>query len=60
MNAFFVTVGTVTGLVVLAHVARMVAEPRMAGQPWYWIITAIAAALSVWSWRLCWTSRKRR
>ena len=58
MKAFLITVGTVFALIVLAHVARMVAEPRVAHEPWFLLITAGAAALSAWAWRLAWTSRR--
>jgi hypothetical protein len=58
MKAFLVTAGTVFGLIVIAHVARMIAEPHVVGEPWFWLLTAIAAALSAWSWRLWWTLRK--
>ena len=57
MKAFLITVGTVFGLVVVAHVARMVAEPRMAGEPWFLGLTLAAAALSAWAWWLVWKSR---
>ena len=60
MNAFLVTVGVVFGLVVIAHVARMVVEPHVATDPWYWALTLIAAALSGWSWYLFWTSRQTK
>jgi hypothetical protein len=59
MKPFFITVGTVFGLIVIAHIARIVSEPGMAGDPWYWILTIVAAGLSGWSWRLLWTSRGR-
>ena len=58
MKAFFVTVGTVFGLIVVAHVARVVVEPAKAADPWYWGLTAIAAVLSGWSWYLLWNSRR--
>jgi len=57
MKAFLATVGTVFGLVVVAHLARIAEEPDMAREPWFWLITVIAAALSVWAWRLFWISR---
>jgi len=57
VKAFLAVVGTVFGLVVVAHVARMFAEPRMAAEPWFWILTVISAVLSAWAWRLFWTSR---
>jgi hypothetical protein len=60
MNAFLVTVGTVFALIVIAHIARIVAEPRMAGEPWFWLITVLAAALSGWAWWLFWSARKTK
>jgi hypothetical protein len=58
MKPFLVTAGTVFGLIVIAHIARVVAEPRMAGDLWFWVLTVIAAALSAWAWRLFWVSRR--
>ena len=58
MKPFLVTVGTVFGLIVIAHIARVVAEPRMAGDLWFWGLTVIAAALSAWAWRLFWVLRR--
>ena len=52
MKAFLATAGVVFGLVVVAHVARMAAEPRMMHEPWFWLLTLVAAALSAWAWRL--------
>lgn len=57
MKAFLITAGTVFGLIAIAHIARIVVEPRMAAEPWFLILTVIAAALSAWSWRLFWTLR---
>ena len=56
MRAFLAVVGTIFGLIVIAHIARIFAEPRMASEPWFWAITVIAAALSAWSWYLFWKS----
>jgi hypothetical protein len=60
MKPFFVTTGTAFGLIVIAHMARIAAEPQMAREPWFWLITIAAAALSVWAWRLFWISRSPR
>jgi hypothetical protein len=59
MKAFLIAVGTVFALIVIAHIARMIAEPRMAAAPWYWLLTLAAAGFSGWAWRLLWTSRGR-
>jgi hypothetical protein len=57
VKPFLITVGTVFGLIVVAHVARITVEPRLAGDPWFWLMTIVAAALSAWAWRLVWISR---
>jgi hypothetical protein len=58
MKAFLVTSGTIFGLMVVVHGARIVAEPHLAREPWFMIITALSAALSFWAWRLFWQSRR--
>jgi hypothetical protein len=58
MKAFLITIGTVFALIVVAHIARMIAEPRMATDPWYWLLTLTAAGLSAWAWRLLWRDRR--
>jgi hypothetical protein len=55
MKLFLVTVGTIFALIVVAHLARIVAEPAVGHEPWFWLMTVIAGALSAWSWRLWWT-----
>ena len=57
MKAFLITAGTVFGLVVAAHVARMIADPEMAKEPWFVGLTLAATALSAWAWWLVWKSR---
>jgi hypothetical protein len=57
MRPFLITVGTVFGLIVLAHIARIMAEPAMARNPWFLLVTIVAAGLSAWAWRLFWISR---
>ncbi len=51
MKAYIVTTGTLFGLIVVAHVLRIVAEPHLAADPWYILLTAAAAGMSVWAWR---------
>ncbi len=58
MKAFLITVGIVFGLIVVAHFMRIAAEPEMAKEPWFWAITALAGALSVWAWVLVWRMRR--
>ena len=57
MKAFLIVTGTVFGLIAIAHIARISVEPQMAGEPWFWLLTIVAAALSAWAWRLVWIAR---
>ena len=53
MKAYLITTGTVFGLITLAHVWRALAEGRrLATDPWFMLLTIVAAALSCWAWRL--------
>ena len=58
MKAFLIVAGSVFALVVLAHIARITVEPRMASDLWFWLITVVAAALSARAWRLVWRMRR--
>jgi hypothetical protein len=58
MKPFLITVGTAFALIVVAHIARVAVEPDMAKDPWFWLLTLIAAGLSAWAWRLVWSTRK--
>ena len=51
------TTGVIFGLLVVAHVWRMVVESHLATQPEYIVITLVAALLSLWAFRLVWRSR---
>lgn len=53
MKAYLMTTGAVFGLLVVAHIWRIVGEsPALAKDPLYVAITVAAAALSLWAWRL--------
>lgn len=53
MKAYLITTGTVFGLLVVVHIWRFVVEgPQLAKDPWFWLITIVAAVLSGWAWRL--------
>ena len=56
MKAFLITAGVVFALVVIAHIARLVVEPQMGRDPFFWLLTVVAAGLSAWAWRLVWVS----
>jgi hypothetical protein len=53
VKAYLVTTGAVFSLITLAHIWRMIAEgSHLAADPSYLLLTAVAAALGVWAWRL--------
>jgi len=53
MKAYLITSGTIFGSIVVAHICRMFAEGRhVAMDPWFLLLTALAAALSVWAFSL--------
>jgi hypothetical protein len=54
MKAFLIVAGSVFGLIVVAHIARIMVEPNMAREPWFWLLTIVSAGLSAWAWRLAW------
>jgi len=57
MKAYVMTTGAVFGLLALVHLWRAVGEgPNLATDPWYVLITVVAAALCIWAARLVWRS----
>jgi hypothetical protein len=53
MKAYVITTGVVFGLLTLVHIWRIFAEgAHLATNPWFMLITLVAAALCVWAWRL--------
>lgn len=46
MRAYVITTGAVFGLLTVAHMWRMTEEPHLATDPWYILITVVAAGLS--------------
>jgi hypothetical protein len=53
MKAYLITTGTVFALITLAHILRVVAEgSRIAKDPFFILLTLLAAGLSFWAWRL--------
>ena len=49
MRAYVITTGVIFGLLVVAHLWRMVAEPHLATDAGYIVITLTAGLLSVWA-----------
>ncbi|HEX2460925.1 MAG TPA: hypothetical protein VHJ58_12330 [Vicinamibacterales bacterium] len=53
MKAYVVTTGSIFGLIVLAHVWRVIEEgPQLAADPFYILLTVAAAGLAFWSYRV--------
>jgi hypothetical protein len=53
MKAYVMTTGVVFGLITLAHLLRVVEEgPRLVRDPFFVVLTVLAAALSLWAWRV--------
>jgi hypothetical protein len=60
MKAYLMTTGAVFGLIVLAHVWRVVEEgSHLTTDPGFILLTAAAAALCLWAWRLLWLMPRR-
>jgi hypothetical protein len=59
LKAYVMTTGGVFGLLTLVHIGRMIAEGgSVAANPWYILVTAVAAALCVWAGRLLWIAKR--
>jgi hypothetical protein len=53
MKAYVMTTGTVFGLLVVAHIWRVIEEgPGPAKEPLFLLVTLTAGALSLWAWRV--------
>ena len=50
MKAYLLTTGTVFGLLTVAHIWRVIGESTaLAKDPWFILITLVAAGLCVWA-----------
>jgi hypothetical protein len=53
MKAYVITTGAIFGLITLAHIWRGFVEgPHLAKEPWFVLLTILAAALCLWAFRL--------
>ena len=60
MKVYVMITGAVFGLIVLAHIWRVVEEgPSLATEPPFILLTAAAAAFCFWAMRLLWRSPGR-
>ena len=58
MKAYLAVTGTLFGLIVVAHVWRVIAESRtLATDRWFILLTVVSAGLSLWAFRLLRTTR---
>jgi hypothetical protein len=58
MKAYLITTGTTFGLITVAHVVRIFVEPHLATDPFYMLLTFLAAAFTVWAcYLLGWRTR---
>jgi hypothetical protein len=59
VKSYIVTTGSVFGLIVAAHVWRVLEEgSHLATEPSFILLTAAAAALCLWACRLLWTTSR--
>ena len=53
MRAYLISTGVLFALVAVAHVWRVIVESRaLATDPWYVLLTILAAVMSAWAFRL--------
>ena len=52
MKAYVATTGALFALIVAVHVWRAIEEGNLATDPAYILITALAAAMALWAWRV--------
>jgi hypothetical protein len=49
MKAYVITTGVIFALITLSHILRIVAEPHVATEPFFILLTVLSAALSIWA-----------
>jgi hypothetical protein len=60
VKAYVITTGSIFGLIVVAHILRVIEEgTHLARDPFWMLLTALSAALSLWAWRLLSSSSAR-
>jgi uncharacterized membrane protein YdcZ (DUF606 family) len=60
VRAYVLVTGTLFGLLVIVHAWRLTQERQLVRDPWWYLITGVAAALCVWAYRVLWLARRRR
>lgn len=49
MRLYVIITGAIFALITVAHLARMVMEPRVLTEPEYILLTILSAALAIWA-----------
>lgn len=52
MRSYVIASGVIFGLLAFVHVWRIIEEPHLASDPWFILITLVAAGLSFGAWRV--------
>ncbi len=60
MKAYLITTGSVFALIVVSHILRFINEGGATREPLLWLLTVLAAGLSIWAFRLLRLSRAQR
>lgn len=60
MKAYLITTGTVFALIVASHVLRFINEGGALREPFLWVLTLLAAGLSIWAFSLLRLSSVKR
>lgn len=49
MKVYVITTGVIFALITIAHIVRMVVEPRVLTEPGYLFLTLLSAAIAIWA-----------
>lgn len=60
MKAYLITTGSVFALIVASHIMRFITEGGALREPFLWVLTFLAAGLSIWAFRLLRLSGAKR
>ena len=52
MKPYVITAGAIFGVVTLVHLSRFYAEPQLARDPWFVMVTVATGLMALWAWRL--------
>ena len=52
MRTYVIATGVIFGLITMAHIWRLAVEPHLLWEPWFMLLTLVAAGLAVAAWRV--------